>query len=158
VNVKLVPIRELNWRSTLKVKPAPKQLRFVADYEPVSLVILAKAYVRCGGAEWHPFAISFSDNVVGVVALAATENRCEIFHLLVDKKWQRKGIGRAAVELLVEHVEQNILDCDVITLTVHPENKNARKLYESCGFSDTGEVRDSEPLLALNTRKNNSIE
>jgi len=38
---------------------------------------------------------------------------------------------------------------DRITLTVHPDNSVAASLYESAGFSATGNVLDGEPEWSL---------
>lgn len=48
-SVLLEPIDARNWRESLGVRVAEEQLRFVADHQPVALVILAKCYVQPGG-------------------------------------------------------------------------------------------------------------
>lgn len=51
----LISIREItheNWRETLALSVHPNQQRFVADYEPIAAIVLAKAYVRPGRSGW----------------------------------------------------------------------------------------------------------
>ncbi len=90
----LVPISNLNWRKTLQVRTTPNQLKFVADFEPVALVILSKSYVRAGNVDWHPLAITADDATIGVVALTHQKTRCEIFHLVIDCDLQGRGLGK----------------------------------------------------------------
>ncbi|MFK7914177.1 MAG: GNAT family N-acetyltransferase [Pseudomonadales bacterium] len=148
-NLKLEPINNLNWRKTLGVRTTPGQLEFVADFEPVALVILSKSYVRAGSVDWHPFMITMAGATVGVVALTHHETRCEIFHLVVDRNRQGQGLGKASVVLLVDHVRETWPEVDSLELTVHPNNEVARHMYASCGFVSTGEFKDSEPVMAM---------
>ncbi len=145
----LEPITRSNWRSTLEVKTTPDQLLFVADYEPIALVILAKSYVNADGKEWRPLAIKETDNVVGVVAVAQHANECEIFHLVIDQEFQGRGIGKASVKLLLDYIRREVPDCKKVSLTVHPDNERARHIYQTSGFHDSGRNRYSEPVLEL---------
>ena len=56
--LELAPIDQHNWRAALAVEVTSGQLAFVAGYQPVALVILAKAYVRSGDLGWEPLAIT----------------------------------------------------------------------------------------------------
>jgi ribosomal protein S18 acetylase RimI-like enzyme len=131
----LDPITRVNWRATLEVRVAPGQLRFVADREPVAMVILSKAFVRVADLDWHPFAIALDGEIVGVVALVDERERdgCwSVYHLVIDARRQRQGIGRMAVRALIVHARST--GADRLRLTVHPENTAAIALYESEGF------------------------
>lgn len=67
--LRLEPVTSTNWRQGLAVRAREGQARFVADYEPVLLVILAKSAVRVGGVEWWSFLLKDQTNSVGVVAV-----------------------------------------------------------------------------------------
>ncbi len=144
----LEPISKLNWRKTLGVRVHSTQLKFVADYEPVALVILSKSYVRAGNVDWYPFAITLNGAIVGVVGLTRNGSTCKIFHLVVDREQQGRGLGKKSVALIVDHVRKNWLTVQTITLTVHPQNVVAKHVYATCGFAITGEFEDSEPVMA----------
>ena len=146
----LVPLDADNWRDALAVRTRPDQLRFVASYEPVALVMLAKAYLGVAGLRWHPFAIKRDDGFVGVVAFAHPDppHDCEIFHLAIDAAYQKQGIGRAVLGLAEDWVRRELPDCRRLTLAVHPDNAIARRLYESVGFQPLGIERDGEDLMA----------
>lgn len=66
---RLVPITHDNWRRAAAVRVADGQLQFVAAYEPVALVLLAKAFVRLGDRNWWPYVIEDAGQVVGVLGL-----------------------------------------------------------------------------------------
>jgi len=50
----LAEIDESNWRRALAVEVRADQVPFVADHQPVALVILSKCYLRPGGYTWTP--------------------------------------------------------------------------------------------------------
>jgi len=148
-DVFIEPIDGSNWRKTLDVHAAAEQRRFVTDYEPVALVILAKAFVRAGERTWHPLAIRVQDKIVGVAALAQANKRCTLYHFLIDRDHQGQGIGKAAIGLIIAYVRQSWPTCTTLLLTVHPDNGAARTLYGSVGFEPTGEVINDEPVFEL---------
>lgn len=65
----LVPITRADWRDAAAIRVGEGQLRFVADYEPVALVILSKAFVRVGDTDWWPYLLKDDGHPVGVLAL-----------------------------------------------------------------------------------------
>ena len=66
----------------------------------------------------------------------------------VDASQQGRGVGTAAVALVVAHVEATRPACGEVRLTVHPDNERAQRLYRRAGFRPTGEERDGEPVWA----------
>lgn len=144
--VALAPIDLSNWRAALAVQVTPEQLRYVAGYQPVALLILAKAYVQPRGLFWEPLAVTAAGSVVAVVALAHASRYSELLHFVVDAPRQGAGIGSAAVELLVAHIVRTRPDAQDVRLTVHPDNEGAQRLYQSRGFLPTGAVRNGEPV------------
>lgn len=149
----LVPITPDNWRRATRLRVAEGQLRFIADYEPVALVILGKAFLRVGNLDWWPYLIEDAGRAVGVVALVDQREQSgemALFHLLIDAEWQRRGFGRAAVRSAVELARQ--LDCcDRLRLSVHPDNHVAVTLYRSEGFVVDGVDADGELRLSTAT-------
>jgi diamine N-acetyltransferase len=151
--VELVPITRDNWRRAAAVRAANGQLRFVADYEPVALVILSKAFVRVADLDWWPHLIEDAGRAVGVVALVDERQMSgglALFHLLIDADQQRRGYGRAAVRRVVQFA-RDLEDCNRVRLTVHPENRVAIDLYQSEGFIVDGVEADGELCLSTAT-------
>lgn len=118
----------------------------MTEYEPVALLILSKSYIGEGGLKWEPFAIYAGDTMVGIVAIAHSGLECQVFNFLIDHSFQGRGYGRAAMDAIIDHVREELPDCNELTLTSHPRNTRAQKLYGSVGFVATGKERDGVPL------------
>jgi diamine N-acetyltransferase len=145
----LAPIDQHNWQASLAVAVRPEQLPHVAGYQPVGLVILAKAYIRPGDLDWEPLALTSQGSVIGVVALAHSAAWTEVHHLAIDVARQGRGVGSRAVELLLAHVRETRPACQEVRLTVHPANDRAQRLYRRSGFLPNGQMRDGEPIWLL---------
>jgi diamine N-acetyltransferase len=146
-----------NWRETLTLSVTPEQERYVADYFPLALVGLAKAYVRPMGLIWVPYAICENEHMVGFVTLAfepGSSNNYWIFHFFIDQRHQGRGYGRQALAAFIDHVRNMHPACCSISLTVHPENIRARRLYTNAGFITTGEWSLGEPVYHLALQDN----
>ncbi|MHB1505834.1 MAG: GNAT family N-acetyltransferase [Sulfobacillus sp.] len=148
----LRPVTQDNWQEALKLTVHPDQLRFVAEYEPIVAVALAKAYIHLGGATWTPFAVYQDANMVGFFELAHwtdAPDQCWIFHFFIDQRYQRCGYGKATLAGLIDLVRREHEACKALLLVVHPENKPAQQLYLAAGFRVTGAVRWGEPVYQL---------
>lgn len=149
--IQLETVTDANWREGLNLRATAPQARYVAGYEPVLLVILAKSAVRAGGVDWWPFLIREGVQVVGVVTVAdrrSHDGSLGIFHLLIDRHHQRQGLGRATVRRLVE-LGRHDQRCRALRLTVDPDNASAIALYESAGFTEMGTNNDGELQMTL---------
>ena len=72
-----------------------------------------------------------------------------LWRLMIDEKYQNKGYGREAVRLALDFI--NTLPCgkaECCWLSYEPENEIARRLYQSFGFEETGEM-DCDELIAV---------
>lgn len=148
--LRLEPVTSTNWRDGLAVRAGDGQAQFVAAYEPVLLVILAKSAVRVGGVDWWPFLLKRQASTVGVVGVAdhrRDHRALTIYHLLIDENQQRRGYGRAALQRIIE-LSRQTEECDLLRLTVHPQNATAIALYQSAGFAVTGTDDDGELEMA----------
>lgn len=128
----LEPITAANWRAAGALRVAPGQLQFVADYEPVAFVILARTYIGYEGGQWHPLAL-YSGDLVGVMALVDEGSTWALRTFMIDERHQRRGHGRAAVLAAIDFARDR--GARSLRLTVHPENAAGIHLYESLGFS-----------------------
>lgn len=73
-----------------------------------------------------------------------------IWRLMIDEKYQRKGYGREALGLALDFVR--LFPCgkaEYCWLSYLPENQAAKRLYQSFGFVETGEMEDNEIVAAL---------
>lgn len=145
----LVEMDASNWRRALEVEVRTDQVPFVADHQPVALVILAKCYVRAGGQTWTPYLALDDDEAVGVAAVASEGDHAHLRHVAIDHRRQGQGRGRMLLDAVVAAITRSQPTCRSVIVTAHPENEIALALYLSAGFRRTGELSGIEPVLSL---------
>lgn len=137
-----------NWREALEVRVRDDQLPFVADHQPVALVILAKCFVRPDGRRWEPLLVRDDRGLaVGVFALEHGADSCEVRNFAVDSRRQREGLGTAAMRAVVQRCRQADSDCRELVVSAHPENPGAHSAYRSAGFDESDKTRNGEPVF-----------
>jgi diamine N-acetyltransferase len=116
------------------------QQRFVA---PVAYYLALCAY---GESPWQPVAIKVRDQVVGFVmwGIDPEDESFWIGGLVIDRRHQRRGYGRAVVAQLLERAASD--GHREAALSYDPQNTLAQSLYANMGFVETGEVVDNETV------------
>jgi diamine N-acetyltransferase len=72
-----------------------------------------------------------------------------LWRLLIDEQWQGHGIGRAALDLVVDYVRTRP-NARTLQTSVAPGSEGSpRGFYLRYGFTPTGHVLDGEELLSL---------
>lgn len=72
-----------------------------------------------------------------------------LWRLLIDTRWQGRGFGRAAVDLVVDHVRKRP-DAKVLLTSIQPGFVGSpRGFYLTYGFKTTGQSFDGEEVLEL---------
>jgi len=149
-----ITLRELTrdtWEECIDLDVAEHQRYFVSS----NLVSLAEA-------QFYPGTVCravYSDEVmVGFVMYgpdmeyAPEEQGAYAFvRLMIDRKYQRKGYGRAAIAAVIEAI-RNIPDSRVLYTSYVPENIQAGQLYAAMGFHPTGRELDGELIVRLPLR------
>ena len=74
--------------------------------------------------------------------------KVEVWRFMVDAKHQHKGIGRAAMRLVIEHVRRAGLFRE-LGISYVPGEGSPEQFYRSLGFRPTGEVEDGEIVMTL---------
>jgi diamine N-acetyltransferase len=94
---------------------------------------------------WRSIAVRVADEVVGFVMLGvdSTDGGYWIGGLIIDRRYQRRGYGRAAV---LELLERAALAGHREAASYDPQNRGARSLYANLGFVATGEFEDGEAV------------
>lgn len=147
--LQLAGIDATNWREALTVEVRTDQVPFVADVQPVALVILAKCYVRPDGQAWTPYLALDGGEPVGVVAVASEGDHAHLRHFAIDHRRQGQGLGRVMLDAVIAAVCASQPTCRYLEVTTHPENEIALSLYQSAGFRQTGAFSGIEPVLTL---------
>lgn len=140
--VSLREITKETLRDVLRLKVAPEQERFVAP----NAVSIAEAHFSPEVAWFR--AIYAGDTPVGFVMLEDDPQRGEYFlwRFMLDARHQRRGYGRRAIELLIEHVRTRP-GATVLGTSCVPGEGGPGPFYEKLGFVYTGEEEDGERVM-----------
>jgi|APFre7841882724_1041349.scaffolds.fasta_scaffold15784_1 diamine N-acetyltransferase len=136
-------------RAVIKLSVTEYQNRFVAP----NAVSLAQALFS--PEAWYR-AIYLAEEPVGFVMLSdeslldlVPENpKVGVWRFMVDAKHQRKGVGRAAMLQVIEHVRSKGL-FNNLAISYIPEEGGPEQLYLSLGFRPTGEIDEDEVVMEL---------
>ncbi|BBK40661.1 spermidine acetyltransferase [Allostella vacuolata] len=122
-----------NLDDVLALRTARDQRRFVAD----NATSLALAYAL---PECVPRAVRSAPGLVGFVMWALDrDDSCPwIYRLMIDRRRQGRGYGRATVQAALAAIAASWPDRPRVRIGVHPENADAINLYRSTGFVDRG--------------------
>lgn len=82
----------------------------------------------------YQFALWADEQLVGYVYSQNIVGEVTLLTIAVDPSQQGKGYGRALIEHLIEHSEQE--NAESIWLEVRESNRGAYHLYESLGFNE----------------------
>ena len=144
MNVTLQPINEHNFLDAFHLELAPGQEAFVSS--PIRS--LAQAYVYRN--QCTPFGIYDGDTMVGYVMVIYDYDvpEYDVWHLMIDARYQHRGFGRAAMEQVLAYIAAKPFgDSPRVAMTCHQDNTAALRLYESLGFAPTGTRDEAEVEL-----------
>jgi diamine N-acetyltransferase len=79
------------------------------------------------------------------------DNEYWLPRLMIDKKYQRRGYGKAAMLLLLDRFKLDKKHSQVF-LSIQPKNAAAETLFEELGFEPDGRELDGEIVYCLEYR------
>ncbi len=123
----------------MRLTVAPSQRMFVADNKNT----LARAFLNDG--VWVR-GIYAGDLPVGL-AMLGTSDGYYLWRFMVDYRYQGRGYGRRAMELIIDHVRQE--GGVRLGTSVVPRRGGPGPFYERLGFVPTGESDEWEVELVL---------
>ena len=144
--VELKAITEDNFIDAFHLRLAPGQDKYVSH--PIRS--LAQAYVYRN--QCQPFGIYAEGKMVGYVMVIYDYDvpEYDIWHMMIDESVQGRGYGGEALDRVIEYIRTKPFgDSNRVALTCNKINEIARKLYESRGFSTTGNEDEDEIELAM---------
>ncbi|SDD16560.1 diamine N-acetyltransferase [Paenibacillus sp. UNCCL117] len=146
-----------NRRAIFNLEVSEDQRRFVAS----NLSSVASCYVlTTNGGHPFPFAIYADEQPVGFVMItyritgyelpAIAEDSYCILRLMIDKHHQNRGYGREAMKKILQFIRTSPAGpAYCCWIPYKPENVAAKRLYESFGFRDSGEIVENESVTVL---------
>ena len=144
--VELKPIIEDNFIDAFNLSLAPGQERYVSH--PTRS--LAQAYVYRN--QCQPFGIYADGRMVGYVMVIYDYDvpEYDIWHMMIDRAAQGRGYGREALARVLDYIRTKPFgDSDRVVLTCNKDNTRAMKLYESKGFSASGNEDGEEIEMVM---------
>jgi diamine N-acetyltransferase len=157
--LKLIPVDGHNVWDILKLRVREDQKEFVAPND----ISLIEAYIAIThNAYAFPFGIYDGNTLVGFLmvgfgvddswddAPAVAQDNYSLWRLMIDKRHQGRGYGRAAMRLALDFIKT--LPCGPARccwLSYEPANTVAKSLYQSFGFVETGEMDGDEVIAVL---------
>jgi diamine N-acetyltransferase len=153
MNVQLRPVTRQNFEECCDLEVAENQQEFVSS----NVFSLAESKFF---PEFIPVAIYAGDTIVGFLMYGRDDLDGELvwtlLRLMVDRRYQGKGYGRAALELFIEQMRMKP-GCKAIHATVMPGNDVAQNLYASLGFVETGDMEDGDLVLRFRNRERRRV-
>lgn len=145
------------WEIT-KLHVSESQKEFVATND--TSILEAYAAITANGFAF-PFGIYYGETPVGFIMIGydaddywddapdIARGNYNLWRLMIDQKYQKKGFGREAIALGLDFIKS--FPCgkaEYCWLSYEPENEVARKLYHSFGFVETGD-RDGNEIISI---------
>jgi diamine N-acetyltransferase len=148
MNVTLREITSGTVRDVVKLAVSPQQEKFVAQ----NALSLSEALFS--KEAWYR-AVYADDALVGFVMVydeslrpqPPEEPKIGLWRLMVDHRFQRKGIGRAILQQVIAHARSRGFK-ELFTSYV-PGPGCPEPFYRSLGFVPNGEVEDGEIVIVL---------
>jgi diamine N-acetyltransferase len=107
---------------------------------------------------WITNAIYYDEEMVGFMmyTMDYDENELYLCRFMVDQKYQGKGYGKAALDILKE-IAMGDEKIHKITLSTSPANANGIRIYEKFGFVDMKYMEEGEEVFVLDLKKQTSL-
>ena len=136
MNIHFEPVTALNRNRALALSVKPNQKGFI---ESVAQCLSEADELKC----WRPVLILSDGQDVGFAMYCLWRDppgeRVWLDRLLIDARYQHRGLGRAALEGLIHRLYAEYGNRDIY-LSVMADNRAATALYESFGFALNGEL------------------
>ncbi|ASP38429.1 GNAT family N-acetyltransferase [Bacterioplanes sanyensis] len=141
MTLSLRPITTDNYEAICDLDVTPEQEAFVA----CNMWSLVEATYNDGHITR---GIYLNDEPVGFFMwVYESRDKVSIYRFMVDQAHQRKGIGRQAMLMALQEIQQDSnLSC--IEICYNPNNPVAKDFYASFGFIEVGMDDDDEDMLA----------
>lgn len=129
--ISFVEIDESNFYDVIALELKEEQRKFVAP----NVRSIAECYIYRNNNDVLPYAVQDDEKIVGFILIDLDENEREfmIWRMMIDKKYQHSGYGRATVEKAIEMARKEG-KYDTFIADYVKGNDVMGKMLESMGF------------------------
>ncbi|BCD24003.1 hypothetical protein BC30090_2900 [Bacillus cereus] len=122
----LKPIDKNNWEEAIRLSVKKEQQTLIASnlYSIAEVQFLDDFYAK---------GIYLDETMIGftMFGIDSDDNNYWIYRLMIDKKFQGKGIGKQAIHLVIDEIRRNNnANISIIMIGYAPENFTAKFLYK----------------------------
>ena len=142
MSIRLEAVTSLNYEAVCDLDVTDEQQEYVAS----NMWSLVESHY----CQRHTCkAIYQNDKPVGFFMwVSETPEKVSIWRFMVDQRYQKSGIGRAALNLALNEIKTSD-KVKEIEICYDPENPVAKGFYSSFGFQEVGLDEDGEDMLAV---------
>jgi len=150
MNLELRIIDETNKAAVELLEVSESQKQYIASNKKSLETAVKEEYREIA----RPFAIYAEGQIVGFTMFAFEltssdpNDRYWLWRFMVDRNFQGKGYGSAALEKIIDYFRSH--GADHILLSTKETNISALSLYHKYQFAETGEMNEDEIVLRLN--------
>lgn len=140
--IRLGEITQENWLEAVRLELGEGQSAFVAD--PMGILARGYVYRNCRARVW---TIEEGDRIVGLTMVREFDDEplgYELQQLLIDRREQGRGVGSAALALVLDRLRAEGR-WPAVEVCVKKADAPALRIYEKAGFVDSGYVDPSVP-------------
>ncbi len=147
--IKLVDINSSNWGKIIRLTTNEDgKLTLGEKYVASNAYSMVQSFFE---ENWIIKGIALEDDtLIGFTMYGydSEEDLYEICRFMIDRQYQGKGYGKAALKVIVEELKKSAEGKDIY-LSTSPENSRGRHIYESFGFESTGRIEYDELIYKL---------
>ena len=124
--IELEELHRFNWQKVLNVQLKEEQKDFVP---PILFSIAQSRFEKYSKL----YAIKYEDKTIGFLMLLVNPPVCWISRIIIDKNYQRLGIGTKVVKEIIKEYSLK-KRFSTIKAAVHKDNKAAQNFFYELGF------------------------
>ncbi|MCU7756623.1 GNAT family N-acetyltransferase (plasmid) [Bacillus cereus] len=129
----LKAIDKSNWEEAITLSVKEEQQTLIASnlYSIAEVQFLDNFYAK---------GIYLDEKMIGftMFGIDSDDNNYWIYRLMIDKKFQGRGIGEQAIPLVIDEIRRNNnANISTIMIGYAPENLTAKFVYKKTGFIET---------------------
>ena len=140
--IHLIEVNEENWLDIARLSVSEEQQKYLD--RPIGIIARGYVYRNCNG---RVFGIADDTQIVGCALVRDFTDEpfnYDLQQFMIDKRFQNKGYGTAALQLILELLKKEGR-FDGVEVCVNREDAAALRVYEKVGFVNSGYVDEDLP-------------